>query len=43
MNVKLELAECKTENATLKDKISALETERENIQTFVTGNTETID
>ena len=40
---KLELAECKKENATLKDKISALETERGNKQTSVTGYTETID
>ena len=42
---KLEPAVCKKEDATLKDKIPALETERENIQTFVKGYmyTESID
>ena len=40
--VKLELAECKKENATLKDRISEVETEKEKLQTPVRGYTETI-
>ena len=38
----MELAECKKEIATLKDRISEVETEKEKLQTSVRGYTETI-